>query len=128
MSTSVKAKFNSRRGSVEANLPVLFFEDNGVSIVHCPALDLSGYGKTEDEARSSFELVLEEFFDYTLKKSSLLRVLRKLGWEAHGKRSRRRVTAPSLEEMMDRDPELNLLLANTPVRIQNRPVYMPVAA
>jgi hypothetical protein len=82
MSTSVKAKFNSRRGSVEANLPVLFFEDNGVSIVHCPALDLSGYGKTEDEARRSFEVVLEEFFDYTLEKSTLAKVLNKLGWNS----------------------------------------------
>jgi hypothetical protein len=128
MSTSIKAKFKSRRGAVEANLPVLFFQENGTSIVHCPALDLSGYGNTDDEARRSFEIVLEEFFDYTLKKSTLLRVLRKLGWEAHGKRSRRRVTAPTLEELMNRDPELNSLLATTPVRIQNRPVYMPVAA
>ncbi len=31
-------------------------------VAYSPALDLSGYGKTEEEARDSFNIVLKEYF------------------------------------------------------------------
>gem|GEM_PF-1268150 len=35
-------------------------------IAYSPALDLSGYGKTEEEARDSFNIVLKGHFDYAI--------------------------------------------------------------
>lgn len=62
------------------NLPVLFFEDSGNRIIYCPALDLSGYGSSESDAETSFNVVFHEYFDYTLKKDSLRKDLAILRW------------------------------------------------
>ena len=49
---------------------VQFKEDQAV-IIYCPALDLSGYGNTDTEARHSFETVLFEYIRYADNKGTL---------------------------------------------------------
>lgn len=65
---------------VNVRLDLIKFEDTGCQIVYCPALDLSGYGKTNEEAEESFKITLEEFFRYTLNKNTLKKELLRLGW------------------------------------------------
>lgn len=60
---------------------VNFIDEDGIHFIHAPNLDLTGYGYNENEARESFEIVLEEFFDYTLKNKTLDKVLKKHGWK-----------------------------------------------
>lgn len=48
----------------------LFREDDNF-IAYSPALDLSGYGKTEEDARNSFNIVLKEYFDYAINEGTL---------------------------------------------------------
>lgn len=45
-------------------LHILKFEDSGCKIVYCPELDVSGYGKTYEEAEKSFCITLEETVRY----------------------------------------------------------------
>jgi len=72
-------KYNGNDANVEFQLPVISFIDDNTNIIYCPALDLSGYGNDELEARASFDTVVEEYLEYTTKKKTLLADLKKLG-------------------------------------------------
>lgn len=74
-------------GKIEANLDVLLFRNNGIVYAYAPALDLVGYGATEDEARSSFEIVLQDFFEFGLKRGTLEKDLKKHSWVKEKKRA-----------------------------------------
>ncbi|RME15031.1 MAG: hypothetical protein D6799_06490 [Bacteroidetes bacterium] len=47
---------------------IKFVDENGVHIVYSPHLDLAGYGENEKEAQESFNIHLNEFIDYNLRK------------------------------------------------------------
>lgn len=66
--------------TIKLNVPLIIFREGSTVIAFCPVLDLSGYGKTEREAKESFEIVVSEFLDYTTKKRTLDKELKKLGW------------------------------------------------
>jgi len=59
-----KGVWNGEKEQVHVNVPLILFEEDGAQIVYCPALDVSGYGKDETEAKQSFEVSLGEFFRY----------------------------------------------------------------
>jgi len=47
-----------KASDITLKLNVILFKKDGIFIANCPALDyLSGYGKTESEAKKSFEVV-----------------------------------------------------------------------
>ena len=45
---------------------ILQLFNGGLTVIYSPALDLSGYGSSEDEAKGSFEIALEEFIKIKL--------------------------------------------------------------
>ena len=101
MGNTVK-KFGRYEGEVSAScsrvsvkLPVILFEDGGSLVLYCPALDLGGYGATEDEAKASFDIVIEEYFRYAVAKGTLAADLEKLGWSVNA--SSRKVVPPALD-------------------------------
>ena len=73
------------KNKITVDLFVIQFEDNGCPVAYCPALNVYGYGNSEEEARRSFELCLSEFFDYTTTKHTLIRELESLGWKIHNR-------------------------------------------
>ncbi|MDR1742372.1 MAG: hypothetical protein LBR48_00950 [Dysgonamonadaceae bacterium] len=52
-----------------------------LSIVYCPALDMSACGETEAEAKSSFTETLRMSLAYMLDKKTLKKDLNDHGWE-----------------------------------------------
>ena len=61
---------------------VLFsFQDADNYIVYSPQLDISGYGKTQKEALSSFDYCLAGFLDFSVKNETLFDELTCLGWK-----------------------------------------------
>lgn len=57
--------------SIKGNLDILFYENDGAIIAYAPSLDLMGYGINEEEAKSSFEVVLSNFFHKCLQEGTL---------------------------------------------------------
>ena len=53
-----------KASDITLKLNVILFKKDGIFIANCPALDLLGYGKTESEAKKSFEVVWDEFLTY----------------------------------------------------------------
>lgn len=96
MALEIKGNFRNRRSKVEFNLPVIKFQEDNLHFYYTPALDLTGYGHSEEEAKNSFNETLGQFFDYTINKKTLTSELKKLGWKVRGKS----ITVPSLTEMI----------------------------
>ena len=68
---SVSNYIKIKNGGIDARLDVFFYENDGFMIAFAPALDLMGYGKTIDDAKASFEIVIEDFFDYSMENNTL---------------------------------------------------------
>jgi hypothetical protein len=74
-------KYNFPGKQLHVSLSFIEFTEDNNTILYCPALDLSGYGKDVEEAKNSFEIVLEEFLRYTMNKKTFLKELKNLGWK-----------------------------------------------
>ena len=69
-----------QKGKMKIKLQVCIFEEDEVFISYAPALDLSAFGNTEDEAKREFEQTLHEYITYCLHKKTLERDLLEHGW------------------------------------------------
>ena len=54
------ALMSTEKGGLTVHLSLYSFIENKVTIIYCPALDISGYGLDEEEARKSFETIFSE--------------------------------------------------------------------
>jgi predicted RNase H-like HicB family nuclease len=70
----------SKLNKFQSNLQIFIIKEGKYFVAICPALDLSGYGKTKEDARSSFEENLQIFFEETVEKGTLDKILLDLGW------------------------------------------------
>jgi hypothetical protein len=66
--------------TIEVNIDIVEYEEENIHYVYSPALDLIGYGQSQEAARGSWELVLDEYFKYTLDKNTLIKDLQGRGW------------------------------------------------
>jgi hypothetical protein len=69
-----------RDGKVEALLDVLFYVKEKVVYAYAPALDLVGYDYSEDGAKKSLNVVLEDFFRFGIQRNTLEKDLLEHGW------------------------------------------------
>jgi hypothetical protein len=94
---------DEKNNQVECRLAVITFEEGGIHFYYAPALDLTGYGNSDKEARDSFDTTLEQFFNYGLHKKTLFVELKKLGWKV----SKKSVSKPpSLVDMINKNEYL----------------------
>src|SRR5690348_16424759 len=97
----VSGKINvTNAATVDVNLPVIIFKEDGSTVSYCPALDLAGYGNTEKEAQESMGIVMEEYFSYTIHKKTLDKDLRRLGWKVK-KNMHKKMTPPSVSTSLE---------------------------
>lgn len=92
------AKYSNGRENVEFSVSIFLWEENSIFYVYSPALDLTGYGLTKEEARESFETVLEEFIKYTHNKKTIFQELENLGWAVN--KRKKRVISPDFEDLL----------------------------
>ena len=74
------------KGKVDAKLDVFIYENDGFKIAYAPSLDLMGYGKTIDDAKASFEIVAEDFFETTIQLGTLKHYLEEHGWRKEARK------------------------------------------
>lgn len=107
---------------VTVDLFVIQFEDGGCQIAYCPALNIYGYGTSEDEARHSFEINMGEFFDYTIKKKTLVKELESLGWTV---KKAKKFSAPPFTKLLQSNRDLKKIMDTREFRKINAPISMP---
>jgi ABC-type iron transport system FetAB ATPase subunit len=102
-------ELSTSKAGVKAKLELYSFMDEGVYIVYCPALDLSGYGYSIEEAKESFSEVFKQHVTYCINKNTLHEDLMKHGWNVRGKKSQD-IKAPKLEDLLKRNETFREIL------------------
>ncbi|MDL2299235.1 hypothetical protein LJC21_00825 [Bacteroides sp. OttesenSCG-928-E20] len=80
-------------------LDMYVFKEGNSFIVYSPALDMSAYGNTSEEAQKAFEDIIESSFKYSLNKNTFKEDLQKHGWKITSLKQKK-IKAPSVEELM----------------------------
>ena len=108
---------------------VLFsFQDADNYIVYSPQLDISGYGKTQKEALSTFDYCLAGFLDFSVKNETLFDELTCLGWKLKKgtNNNLKQIKAPSWSDIIKKNQSLKVLLSEYNISTQQREVEFPV--
>lgn len=119
-----EGSFEGGRYKFNVGLSIYMWNENGLSFVYSPALDISGYGNSEDEAKRSFEYTLAEFLKYTNNKKTFFDELEHLGWSVN--RRKRKILAPDFEEMLEENESLKEVLNKGGVRRENKNVELAI--
>lgn len=112
--------------SAKVNLQVLVFEEENVYFAYMPSLDLTGYGKTEEEAKESLTIVLDEFFKYTLDKNTLFIEMQRLGWRIRSKKNP--LYAPQMSDLINSNEQLKEIVNSRQYTTLNYQVDIPALA
>ena len=122
-----QGQWKDARNTIKCKLPLIIFEEEGNIIFYCPPLDLSGYGKDENEAQRSWEDALNIYFNYTMAKNSLAADLTNLGWVIK-KSIRKKITPPTMSYLLDNNEEFKEIFDNHEYRKTHTEVGIPVIA
>jgi len=114
----------SGKNRIKCNLPLIIFEEDKNIITYCPALDLSGYGSTEEEAKKSFEVTLSEYFRYTVNKKTLAEDLKKHGWTIM-KNLKKKPIPPTLENLLRRNEDFSRIFNKYEFQKRNTTINIP---
>lgn len=125
-----KGDYSSKNARINVKLLLVHFVDeNGIDFIYSPHLDLTGYGNSEAAAKDSFEIVLGDFIDYTLKKKTVSAVLRELGWKVKGQsKIPKKVTPPSMADVIMRNDYVSNIFDQYPVNTYHQDVELAVPA
>lgn len=98
-------------GGFSFSLDIYAFKEGDAHIYYSPALDISGYGLTDNEARESLLFSIREYLDYGIKKRTLVKDLRAHGWKVRSLRQKK-FKAPDLDDMVAKNGTLRDILIN----------------
>jgi len=95
--------------SVNVNLGMYLFKEGESYIVYCPALDLSAYGDSEEQAKESFTDVFEITIKYMLDENTMKEDLINHGWQIESLKQKK-IKAPSFETMLKNNESFREIL------------------
>jgi predicted RNase H-like HicB family nuclease len=106
-------------------LNLVAFKDDEAYYSYCPALELIGYGDNEEEAKKSFEIVLEEYINYTTENNTLIKDLEKHGWKITG--NGKKISQPKFSELLQNNNNLSNIFNKYDFNKYSIPVKMQLA-
>lgn len=118
----IEANLGFKADKFHVVLSLVEFEEDNVTIIYSPALDLSGYGYDKVEAKNSFSEALHEFFRYTNSKRTLDKVLKGLGWSASGSKKQPKFNPPKDSELVFSNPLYNEIVNNKSYKVSREDV------
>lgn len=123
-----EGKFKNKEGIVKVKLLLIHFQDeNKIHFIYSPHLDLTGYGNDFLDAKKSFEIVFEDFIDYTLNKQTLSKVLANLGWEIKGSAKKpQKLLAPSITAIISDNQYVSEIFDKYSVNTYHQEVGLPL--
>lgn len=108
------------------SLDLICFKDENVYYYYSPALDLMGYGYTPEEAKASWEVVLEEYVSYVMNKQTLEKDLQARGWTVQ--RRRKTFAPPTLSYMLLHNEQLQEMYNKHDFQKTTQDVSLPAFA
>lgn len=122
--TRLSGTLHDGKNEVQVNLALIIFEEDGSHIAYCPALELSGYGYTEEEAKKSFETSLSEFFRYLMNKKTFEKEFIRLGWTIKKKHDKIMIP-PSMTELLNGNENFSRIFNNFPFKKIDERIALP---
>jgi hypothetical protein len=124
----LEADFKNSEGKMHIRIAMFSFKENDNFIVYTPHLEVSGYGKSEEEAMNSFNTCLGEFLDYITNKKTMHTVLSQLGWELKkgSVKHPKKITAPQWTDLLKSNEDLTRILANQEFSKKDRDLAIAV--
>ena len=116
-------KIFHKKDSIEIQVPVLYFEEDGIYYANIPALDVMGYGHTEKEAKESLEFMVQEFIKDANQDNILETELLKMGWKKMPN-----IEYPSLSDSISHNDQIKNIIDNKSVRTGRIGVNVPAFA
>lgn len=113
-------KISNDGSSLNVTVDVYLFKDGDSYISYSPALDLSGYGATEQEAKESFSIVIDEYISYGVSNGTLIKDLRAHGWKIRSFKQRK-ISAPSFDTLLQGNDMFRDILQNKEYRKVSEP-------
>lgn len=114
------ARISTNQGFIQIEVPVIFFEEEGIFFANVPSLDITGYGKTEKEASDSLDVMVDEFISYSTKNNTLDAALKELGWK-------KKTELPLLTDQIKHDDHLKNIINNHNIRTDKKHISLPTA-
>lgn len=84
--------------TIGVKLEMYLFQEDSAYIVYCPALDLSAYGETAEDAKKEFEKIFEMHMTYCINKKTLYQDLKDHGWNVKSKKQHK-IKAPTFDKL-----------------------------
>lgn len=123
---NIKGQKDFGTKTIKVELQVLFFEEDGIHYAYMPSFDLTGYGSTEDQAKESLTIVLDEFLRYTLHKNTLFIEMQRLGWKIKSKK--KPMYAPRMSDLINTNDQLKDIVNSKQYTTSNYQVNVPAYA
>ncbi len=117
--------FGGEKTGIRTELSLIHFMEDATHIIFSPALDLSGYGNTESEAKDSFQIVLQEFINYGMNKKTLLKDLENHGWKIKGGSKSPNIQSPDLAYLLKTNTELEDIFHTKDFHKYNQELLIP---
>ena|SRR5215469_2598851 len=116
--------FNKKDNSekIEVRLDMIDFQENGIFFTYAPALDLSGYGRSQDEAHRSFDIVLQEYISFTTSQKTLTEDLVRHGWYI----TDQHINPPSLTWLLENNEQAKEVYNSHDFSKSTKPVRVPL--
>jgi predicted RNase H-like HicB family nuclease len=76
-----EVKTSQLKKIISADVTVMLYQQGDYVMAYCPALELSSYGKTEQEATAAFREALDIFLEYCGEQGTLEQNLIACGWD-----------------------------------------------
>lgn len=122
----LSASYREGGKGIEMGLSLYSFDENGLKVIYAPALDLYGYGSTEQEARNSFAVSLDEFIKYAINKGTLESELSRLGWNVgKAKKKIANLEAPDLNVLLRDNETFSDIYHNKTFQQESKKIALP---
>ena len=118
----LKADLGFDNGKYHVGLSLIEFQEDDVTIIYSPALDLSGYGYNVAEAKKSFSEALHEFFRFTGNNKSIDKVLKNLGWSIRGSKNKPKFNPPKDSDLVHTNSLYNEIVNNKNYKVSREDV------
>jgi hypothetical protein len=122
---SLRESMKDKNALIRVSLPVVLFKEDDVHIAYCPAVNVYGYGKSDSEAKKSFEISLSEFFRYTLNKNTLNSELEALGWKI---KHCSKISPPNISTLLSKNNDFKTIFNTKSFKKIDKSVAIPLTA
>lgn len=114
----LSASYQTEKHQVDIGVDILTWTEDSIFFMYSPSLDITGYGNTENEAKQSFKIMLNEFVKYTTNKQTIFDELERLGWTVN--RKKKRAKQPLENELLADNDFLKSLLNKQDIKKETR--------